>query len=126
MVDAHKQDHDRILDKLNENSAVWKRLNELSGLEKDILLANERIQEMKADKEKSTAWSQRLASIAAGLIMALGGGAINSYSTQNVLQEKIKEQKTEITGLKEYITDVDAKYSDGFADIYEYIDGKIQ
>ena len=118
MDDTHKDDHDRIIKKLDENSSIWQKLNELSGLEKDHILLNERIAEMKADKEKASAWSMRLVGIAASLIMLLAGGAITQYATINTLQEKVTQ--LEINN-KEHSTNI-SDNKDGFAKVQDWVD----
>ena len=118
MNDSHKEDHDRIIQKLDENSSIWQKLNELSGLEKDHILLNERIAEMKADKEKGTAWNMRLVGIAATLIMVLGGGAITQYATINTLQEKVAH--LEVTA-NDHDTNI-SNNKDGFAKVQDWVD----
>ena len=74
----------------------------------DIAVIKEKLIESKDDKEKATAWTMRLVGIFAAIIMTVAGSAINSYSTINVLQEKVKEQKAEIEKLNTYIGDIES------------------
>ena len=69
----------------------------------DIAVLKEKFIEARSDRDKATAWTMRLAGIFAGIVMAVAGSAINSYSTINVLEEKVKEQKAEIEKLNTYI-----------------------
>ena len=74
----------------------------------DIAVLKEKFIEARSDRDKATAWTMRLAGIFAGIVMAVAGSAINSYSTINVLNEKVKEQKAEINKLNIYIQDVES------------------
>ena len=74
----------------------------------DIAVLKEKFIEARSDRDKATAWTMRLAGIFAGIVMAVAGSAINSYSTINVLNEKVKEQKEEINKLNIYIQDVES------------------
>ena len=74
----------------------------------DIAVIKEKLIEAKDDKDKATAWTMRLAGIFATVVLTVAASAINSYSTINVLEEKVMEQKTEINRLNTYIQDVES------------------
>ena len=73
----------------------------------DIAVIKEKLKESKEDKDKATAWTMRLAGIFATVVLSVAASAINSYSTINVLEEKVMEQKNEINKLNIYIQDVE-------------------
>ena len=73
----------------------------------DIAVLKEKFIEAKEDKDKATAWTMRLAGIFASVVLVVAGSAINSYSTINVLEEKVREQKNEIGKLSTYISDIE-------------------
>ena len=77
----------------------------------DIAVIKEKLIEARADKDKATAWTMRLAGIFAGIVLSVAASAINSYSTINVLEEKVKEQKAEIGKLSNYISDIEDNLS---------------
>ena len=99
--DEHKRDHDRIIGMLDCTRQVAEH-------EIQLALVKERINEMKEDKDKTSAWNMRLVGILATIIMVTLGSAFTSYSTINVLKEKVSEQKDEINKLNVYIQDVEA------------------
>ena len=105
--EIESRDHQRILSKLDENRSIWTKINELASLERDVLLLNERIMEMKQDKEKSTKQSMWIIGMAFTVIMAVAGSAINQNATVKVLQEKVAEQKMEIAAVKKYANDLE-------------------
>ena len=105
--EIESRDHQRILSKLDENRSIWTKINELASLERDVLLLNERIMEMKQDKEKSVKQSMWIIGMAFTVIMAVAGSAINQNATVKVLQEKVAEQKMEIAAVKKYANDLE-------------------
>ena len=95
MSELDNHDHQIIMKQLS-------RAQEISALDKDVTLIHQRLEEMKEDKEKATAWAMRLVGIFATLTLAVAGSAINSFSTINVLKEKVAEQKQEIQSVRKY------------------------
>ncbi len=73
----------------------------------EIALLNERIKEIKEDKEKNSVLMRWIAGGAFVIIMAVGGSAIQQTSAVEVIKEKVKEQKAEIEKLADYINGVD-------------------
>ena len=71
---------------------------------------------MKEDKEKQLKVQMWAAGIMFSIIMYVAAGAISQKSTVDVLQEKVKEQKTEIGKNTTYIQDVDEALRGAFAD----------
>lgn len=98
MEDSHKQDHDRIINMLDCSEKVV-------GIEKEVLLLKEKIKEFKEDKEKAESKNGKYMNWIFALLMAVAGSGINSFSTINVLKEKVQEQKKEIEKLSVYISD---------------------
>ena len=82
----------------------------------DIAVIKEKLAEFKEDKEKATAWSMRMVGILSTVVLTVAASAINSYSTINVLEEKVKEQKEEINKLNIYIQDVESSLEYKFDD----------
>ena len=106
-IDQHEKDHRAILSKLDENRSIWNKINEMASLERDVLLLNERITEMKDEKEKSSKQFMWIMGMAFTVVMAVAGSAINQNATVKVLQEKVAEQKTEIAAVKKYANDLE-------------------
>ena len=106
-IDQHEKDHQRILSKLDENRSIWNKINEMASLERDVLLLNERITEMKDEKEKASKQFMWIMGMAFTVVMAVAGSAINQNATVKVLQEKVAEQKTEIAAVKKYANDLE-------------------
>ena len=106
-IDQHEKDHRAILSKLDENRSIWNKINEMASLERDVLLLNERIAEMKDEKEKASKQFMWIMGMAFTVVMAVAGSAINQNATVKVLQEKVAEQKTEIAAVKKYANDLE-------------------
>ena len=81
---------------------------EVAEVKMGLVLANERIKEMKEDKDKGAVLIRWVGGMAFAIVMTVAGSAIGQSSTVKVLQEKVKEQKDEINKLNIYIQDVEA------------------
>ncbi len=96
----HYEDHRKMINMLDASQKV-------SEVNMRVVLLEERIKELKEDKEKNSVLMRWIGGMAFTIIMVVAGSAINQKSTVQVLQEKVMEQKTEIGKLSEYINGVD-------------------
>ena len=106
-IDQHEKDHRAILSKLDENRSIWNKINEMASLERDVILLNERIMEMKEEKEKSSGQFRWIMGMAFAVIMAVAGAAIDQNATVKVLEEKVAEQKKDLGAVKKYANDLE-------------------
>ena len=106
-IDQHEKDHRAILSKLDENRSIWNKINEMGSLERDVILLNERIMEMKEEKEKSSGQFRWIMGMAFAVIMAVAGAAIDQNATVKVLEEKVAEQKKDLGAVKKYANDLE-------------------
>ena len=101
-IDQHEKDHRAILSKLDENRSIWNKINEMASLERDVILLNERIMEMKDEKEKASSQFRWIMGMAFAVIMSVAAAAIDQNATVQVLEEKVSELKTDLEAAKKY------------------------
>ena len=101
MSESHTDEHRMIMHQLDCSK-------EVAEVKMGLVLANERIKEMKEDKDKGAVLMRWIGGMVFAIVMAVAGSAISQTSTVKVLQEKVKEQKDEINKLNIYIQDVEA------------------
>ncbi len=101
MSELHTEEHRMIMHQLDCSK-------EVAEVKMGLVLANERIKEMKEDKDKGAVLIRWVGGMAFAIVMTVAGSAIGQSSTVKVLQEKVKEQKDEINKLNIYIQDVEA------------------
>ncbi len=101
MSELHTEEHRMIMHQLDCSK-------EVAEVKMGLVLANERIKEMKEDKDKGAVLIRWVGGMAFAIVMTVAGSAIGQSSTVKVLQEKVKEQKKEIEKLTIYIGDVHA------------------
>lgn len=96
---VHMEDHKKILAQMDVTK-------ELAETKMEVVLLKERITEMKSDKESGAVQQRWLLGMAFVIVMGVAGSAISQSSLVKVLQEKVKEQKSEIEKLTNYVNDV--------------------
>ncbi len=96
MSENHTEEHRMIMHQLDCSKKV-------AEVEMGLVLANERIKEMKEDKDKGAVLLRWIGGMVFAIVMAVAGSAISQTSTVKVLQEKVAEQKKEIEKISGYV-----------------------
>ncbi len=96
MSENHTEEHRMIMQHLDCSK-------EVAEVKMGLILANERIKEMKEDKEKGSKTFMWVGGMVFTIVMAVAGSAISQTSTVKVLEEKVAEQKKEIEKISGYV-----------------------
>ncbi len=118
-IDDHKQDHDRILKELDCSQDVARLKVEIALLKewkRDQKSDDDRMRaDRKAEEDKKSRFIMWAGGLMFSIIMAVGASAIQQNATVQVLQEKVSEQKNEISKTEQYISNVIDQMNDALS-----------